>query len=44
MEFRFKINYLTEYGLAVFVTGSPKFLGEWDVRRAVRLNWNKVSE
>jgi hypothetical protein len=42
-RFQFKINYHTQMGEAVYVTGNLPELGEWDVRRSLRLSWNEVS-
>lgn len=38
----FKIHYAANFSEAVYLLGSSKKLGSWDLQSAVRLEWNTV--
>ncbi len=36
---RFRINYETQFGNNVYITGNISALGNWDLKKAIKLNW-----
>ncbi|CAD8064723.1 unnamed protein product [Paramecium sonneborni] len=36
-----KIHFKTEYGQAVYLCGNSKFLGQWNPKQAIRMNWTE---
>ncbi|CAD8145412.1 unnamed protein product [Paramecium pentaurelia] len=36
-----KIHFKTEFGLAVYVSGNSKYLGQWNPKQAIRMNWTE---
>jgi hypothetical protein len=38
----FNINYITKFGEVIYVVGNNEILGNWNVEKGLRLNWNNV--
>ena len=40
----FEIKYNTKFGSSMFISGNIPELGNWDVERAFKMEWRKVSK
>ncbi|CAK81714.1 unnamed protein product (macronuclear) [Paramecium tetraurelia] len=36
-----KIQFKTEFGQAVYISGNSKYLGQWNPKQAIRMNWTE---
>jgi hypothetical protein len=42
IKIKFNINYYTNFCEAIYVVGNTEALGNWDVTKGIRLEWNPV--